>query len=155
MGALSNNNEIKKAVRDVKNHIDNKGCWVFDRGADTGILKDFFFDECSQVIIRLKKNTKLSYKGVEYKVHQLVKKTNFSIPQTVTRIKKDKPVLKSYQLGAIPVSYTIAGVTQALWLVTSKDQKRGGLCHLLVKSELTNMTIELIRNYRSVNLIRV
>ena len=48
MGALSSNNEIKKAVRQVKEHISDKGCWVFDRGADNGILKDFFISECSQ-----------------------------------------------------------------------------------------------------------
>jgi len=32
MGALSSNNEIKKAVLDVQQHIKDKGCWVFDRG---------------------------------------------------------------------------------------------------------------------------
>ena len=46
MGALSSNNEIKKAVRAVKEHITDKGCWFFDRGADNGILKDFFISEC-------------------------------------------------------------------------------------------------------------
>jgi len=45
MGALSINNEIKKAVRQVKQHTGNKGCWVFDRGADNDILK---------IIIKLK-----------------------------------------------------------------------------------------------------
>ncbi len=68
-----------------------------------------------------------------------MKKTNFSISQTVTKIKKDTPVLRSYQLGAIPVSYTIAGITHALWLVISRDQKHGGLCYLLAKSELTTV----------------
>ena len=62
MGALSSNNEVKKAVRVVKEHIADKGCWVFDRGADNGILKDFFISECSQTIIRLKKNTQLNHK---------------------------------------------------------------------------------------------
>ena len=71
MGALSSNNEIKKAVRQVKEHISDKGCWVFDRGADNGILKDFFISECSQAIIRLKKNTKLFYKQEEHQ--ELVK----------------------------------------------------------------------------------
>lgn len=74
MGALSSNNEIKKAVRAVKTHIADKGCWVFDRGADNGILKDFFISECSQTIIRLKKNTTLFYKAVEHQVRQLAKK---------------------------------------------------------------------------------
>ena len=29
IGALSSNNEIKKAVREVNRYIGNKGCWVF------------------------------------------------------------------------------------------------------------------------------
>lgn len=135
MGALSSNNEIKKAVREVKEHIGDKGCWVFDRGADNNILKDFFVSECSQTIIRLKRNTKLSYKGTEQKVSQLVKKINFSLTQTVTKIKKDKPVLKDYELGAIPISYTTQGGTHSLWLVVSRDKKHGGLCYMLVKSK--------------------
>lgn len=137
MGALSSNNEIKKAVRDVKRHIDNKGCWVFDRGADNGILKDFFISECSQSIIRLKRNTKLFHKDAAYKASQLVGKIDFSITQTVTKIKKDKPILKHYELGAIPISYTVKGVMHSLWLVVSRDKKHGGLCYLLVKSKLT------------------
>ena len=137
MGALSSNNEIKKAVRAVKEHIEDKGCWVFDRGADNTILKDFFISECSQTIIRLKRNTKLFYKDQAYQVAQLTKKIKFSITQTVTKIKKDKPVLKHYELGAIPISYTIKGITHSLWLVVSRDQKHGGLCYLLVKSNLS------------------
>lgn len=137
MGALSSNNEIKKAVREVKDHIGSKGCWVFDRGADNGILKDFFFSKSSQTIIRLKRNTKLSYKGTEHKVSQLVKKITFSLTQTVTKIKKDKPVLKDYELGAIPINYTTEGATHSLWLVATRDKKHGGLCYLLVKSKYT------------------
>lgn len=137
MGALSSNNEIKKAVREVKAHINDKGCWIFDRGADNGILKDFFISECSQVIIRLKRNTKLLHKNVVYQASQLAGKIAFQVTQTVTKIKKDKPVLKHYELGAIPISYTVKGSTHSLWLVVSRDKKHGGLCYLLVKSKLT------------------
>ena len=137
IGALSSNNEIKKAVRDVKAHINDKGCWVFDRGADNGILKDFFISECSQTIIRLKRNTKLPYKDQAYKVSQLVAKIAFTVTQTVTKIKKDKPVLKQYELGAIPINYTVKGIMYPLWLVVSRDKRHGGLCYLLVKSKLT------------------
>ncbi len=137
MGALSINNEIKKAVREVKQHIDDKGCWVFDRGADNGILKDFFISECSQAIIRLKKNTKLFHKKEELQVSQLVKKIDFLVTQTVAKIKKDKPVLEHYELGAIPISYTVKGIRYPLWLVVSRNKKHGGLCYLLVKSELS------------------
>lgn len=137
MGALSSNNEIKKAVNQVKKHIKDKGCWVFDRGADNAILKDFFISECSQSIIRLKKNTKLFHKQEEYQVNQLIKKMHFSITQTVTKIKKNKPVLEYYELGAIPISYTAKGITHALWLVVSRNKRHGGLCYLLVKSKFS------------------
>lgn len=137
MGALSSNNEIKKAVREVKGHIADKGCWVFDRGADTGILKDFFIGECPQAIIRLKRNTKLFCKQDACQVNRLVKKIDFSITQTVTKIKKGKPVLEHYELGAIPVGYTIKGTMHPLWLVVSRNKKHGGLCYLLVKSKLS------------------
>lgn len=137
MGALSSNNEIKKAVGQVKDHIGKKGCWVFDRGADNTILRDFFIGECFQAIIRLKRNTKVSYKQQEYQVSALVNKIDFSITQSVTKIKKHKPVLKRYQIGAIPITYTIKGRAHKLWLVVSRDEKHGGLCYLLVKSELS------------------
>ncbi len=136
-GALSSNNEIKKEVKNVKQYIGDKGCWVFDRGADNGILKDFFIAECSQAIIRLKKNTKLFYKQEGHQVNKLVNKIHFSITQTVAKIKKDKPVLEHYQLGAISISYTIKGTTHELWLVVSRNKRHGGLCYLLVKSKLS------------------
>jgi len=137
MGALSSNNEIKKAVRNVKDHIKDKGCWVFDRGADNGILKDFFVSECSQTIIRLKKNTKLFYKKEENKVSGLVSKIEFLITQRVAKIKKNKPVVKTYELGAIPITYKIKGKPYSLWLVVSRNKEHGGITYLLVKSKLT------------------
>jgi len=137
MGALSSNNEIKKAVREVKDHIKDKGCWVFDRGADSGILKDFFVSECSEVIIRLKRSAKVFFKEEEFKVSELVQKINFSVIQTVTKIKKDKPVIKQYELGAIPINYTVKGIVYPLWLVVSRNKKHGGLAYLLVKSKLS------------------
>jgi len=60
-GAYSSNNEIKKIGRTINHQLSNKGCWVFDRGADNGILKDFFIGECDQSIIRLKRNTTVYY----------------------------------------------------------------------------------------------
>ena len=62
---------------------------------------------------------------------------HFSITQTVTKIKKNKPVLEHYELGAIPISYTTKGSTHALWLVVSRNKRHGGLCYLLVKSKLS------------------
>ena len=143
MGALSSNNEIKKAVSCVKESLSAKNCWVFDRGADNTILKDFFISECSQVIIRLKRNAKLFYKTEGHSVAALGQKVDFCISQKVTKIKKDKPVIVSYDLGAIPVSYKIKGQSYPLWLVVSRG-KHGQVCYLLVKSQLTS-AIEVAR----------
>jgi hypothetical protein len=137
MGALSSNNEIKKAVRVVDNHLQGKGCWVFDRGGDNTILKDFFLQETNQCIIRLKRNTKLLYKGDELKVSQIEQRASYMITQSVTKIKKDKPVVRFYDLAAVKVFYTIKGEQIPLWLVISRNAKNGGLCYLLVKSKLT------------------
>lgn len=43
IGALSSNNEIKKAVKSVNSHLNGKGCWVFDRGADYCDPQEFFY----------------------------------------------------------------------------------------------------------------
>lgn len=144
MGALSSNNEIKKAVLEVMGHIGDKGCWVFDRGADNQILKDFFLSQCSQTIIRLKRNTSLTHKNQKVQVNQLLDKVEFSISQKVRKVKKTKQVLEEYELGAIPISYSVKGAVYPVWLVISRNKKHGGLCYLLVKSQL-NCAIEVAK----------
>ena len=142
MGALSSNNEIKSAVKAVDAHLQGKGCWVFDRGADNEILKDFFTTECSNCIIRLKRNTKVFYKGELVKVSQIENRTAYIASQSVTKLKKDKPVVKTYDLTAVKVHYKSKDGIVPLWLVISRDQNHGGLCYLLVKSPL-NSAIEV------------
>lgn len=137
MGALSSNNEIKKAVLTVKANISDKGCWVFDRGADNTILKDFFTQECLQCIIRLKRNSRLTYKGEELKVSQIEQRIEYTISQQVIKIKKNKPIVRAYDVAAVKVGYTTArGKLISLWLVVSRSKQHGGLCYLLVKSSL-------------------
>jgi len=136
MGALSSNNEIKSAVKAVDSSLQGKGCWVFDRGADNHILKPFFFTQCSRCIIRLKRNTQLVYKNESLTVSQIANRIAYTYTQSVTKIKKDKPVIKSYDLSAVKVHYSNKGKLMSLWLVVSRDQKHGGLCYLLVKSPL-------------------
>lgn len=137
MGALSSNNEIKKAVKSVNTHLNGQRCWVFDRGADNTILKNFFVSEIDQCIIRLKRNTKLFHKDQEIKVSQLVQRIKFVSSQKVTKIKKNKPVTKCYDLAAVWVVYKAKGKQPPVWLVISRDTSHGGLCYLLVKSNLT------------------
>ncbi len=142
MGALSSNNEIKSAVKQVDKHLQGKGCWIFDRGADNDILKTFFFTQCSRCIIRLKRNTKLLYKNELLTVSQIANRIKYITTQSVTKIKKDKPVVKSYDLSAVKVHYSSKGKSMPLWLVVSRDQNHGGLCYLLVKNN-TNCAIEV------------
>jgi hypothetical protein len=51
------------------------------------------------------------------------KKLNFSITQTITKMKKDRPVQVDYELGSIPISYTVKGVVHSLWLIISRNKK--------------------------------
>jgi hypothetical protein len=135
MGALSSNNEIKKAVREVKGHLGENGCWVFDRGADNGILKDFFIGECPRAILRLKKNTKVDHNGEKVEVRELAKKVGLSIGQKVVKVKKNRPVVEIYDIGAVPIEYRIGRTVHHLWLVVSRNRRHGGYCYLLVKSD--------------------
>ena len=138
MGAPGSNNEVKKAVGKVKGHIGDKGCWVFDLGADNEILKDFFIGECPRAIIRLKKNTKVYHGGEKLEVRELAKKMDLSISQKTIRIKKDRPVTEVYDIGAVPIEYRIGRSVHHLWLVVTRNGCHGGLCYLLVKSDLSN-----------------
>lgn len=134
MGALSSNNEIKSAVKVVDKHLQGKGCWVFDRGADNDILKSFFFTQCSRCIIRLKRNTKLVYKNQSLTVSQIANRITYPCTQSVTKIKKNKPVIKCYELAAVKVHYSNKGKLMPLWLVVSRNQNHGGSSYLLVKN---------------------
>ena len=64
-------------------------------------------------------------------------KIEFSVTQKVTKIKKDKPVTGLYDIGAVQISHSVKGVSYPLWLVVSRNKRHGGLCYLLVKSELS------------------
>ena len=76
-------------------------------------------------------------KEVECQVNKLSNKIHFSVTQKVVKIKKNKPAVSFYSIGAIRVNYMIKGVSYPLWLVASRNKNHGGLCYFLVKSELT------------------
>ena len=92
MGALSSNHEIKCAVKDVDTYLQGKGCWVIDREADRDIERFFFTTHCTRCIIRLKRNTKLIYKGESMSVEKIAKKkTMFLCTQSDNRTKDTIP----------------------------------------------------------------
>ena len=137
MGALSSNNEVKKAVRTVGARLDGKGCWVFDRGADNAILKDFFLEETQKCIIRLKKTTRLGYKGEDLKVSQIAQRAEFTVSQKTVKVKKEALVTEVYDLAAVPVTYrTEKGPERRIWLVISRNRRHKGLCYLLARTDL-------------------
>jgi len=138
IGAYSGNQELKKIARAINEQMSNKGCWVFDRGADNGILKDFFIGECEQCIIRLRRNSRVDHKLEPIQVKKLLKTIDFSIKQEVIKVNKNKRVPRTYELGALKISRKIKGKTHALWLVVSRNIYHGGLCYLLVNSKLTS-----------------
>src|SRR5690554_4349347 len=137
MGAYSWNNEIKKAVGLITEHFGERGTFVIDREADREILKDYFLNLPNSCIMRLRKNTSVLYKGQKLPVSKMVKKIHFDSEREVTKIRKNKKVTKTYELGAIQVSIGAKGKMNNAWLVVSRNMKHGGLCFLLVKSDRT------------------
>ena len=108
-----------------------------DRGGDNSILKDYLLSLPQDVILRLKSNTQLCYKGAPLRVSQIAGRVHFETVQKTVKIKKDKQIVKEYLLSAVRDTRSIKRKEQALWLVISKDKKHGGLTYLLVKSENT------------------
>ena len=133
-GALSSNNEIKKAAREAMAHLGDRGTWVFDRQADCGILKDFFLTECESCILRLKAATKVVFKGREVKVGRLAKGMGLPVCVTVVRTRKEKRVPEAYDIGAVPVEICAKGKWHRLWLVATRNKGHGGMCYLLAKA---------------------
>ena len=134
MGALSSNSEIKRAVREVMDHLGDRGAWVFDRQADCEILKDFFLTDCQSCILRLKAATKVAYKGGETNAGRLAKNMALSLKQKVVRTKKNRPVVETYEIGAVPVEICAKGKAHRLWLVATRNKRHGGMCYLLAKA---------------------
>lgn len=79
----------------------------------------------------------MNHKGEELKVSQIEQRIEYIVSQQVIKIKKDKPVVRTYELAAAKVGYTTAkGKQIPLWLVISRSKQHGGACYFLVKSNL-------------------
>ena len=133
MGALSSNNEIKKATNFVSNILNTKSMWVLDRGADNGILKDFLINNVEQFIIRLKRPTKIFYKNKEIRVDKLANKVKFSQKSKVVKVKKNKQVIRTYDLAIVEVEHHVGKQKHSLYVMITRNE-RGGLAYFLVKS---------------------
>jgi len=151
MGALSSNNEIKKATKFVSEILQTKSMWILDRGADNEILKDFFMNNVEQFVIRLKRPTKIFYKEKEIRVDKLANKVNFSEKRTVVKVKKNKQVLKKYELAIIEAEHLIGRQKHPIYIMITRNEK-GGLAYFLVKSIKGNKYEVLEQAFRGYGL---
>lgn len=132
-GAKSENLEVIDAINEVNAIIDKNVTKIFDRGMDRPICRDFIIADEGNFNLRLKKTTKLIYKGDEMAVNKISRKVPLFMSLTATRIQKSKRIQLSYKCGAIKVQYKIKNKVYDLWLVVTK-RENGGYCWLLTRS---------------------
>ena len=137
-GAKSENLEILGAVQEVDTIIDKDVTRIFDRGMDRPICRDFIIEQGGHFILRLKKTTKLFYKGKEMGVNQISKKIPLFMHLYAIKMRKNKKRKVSYKCGAVKVRYKAGKQEHELWLVITK-RENGGYCWLLTRSPKENI----------------
>ena len=142
-GAKSENLEILEAIQEVDAIIDKDVTKIFDRGMDRPICRDFIIGQEGHLILRLKKTTKLIYKGEEIAVNQISKKVPLFMHLDAVKMGKNKKRKVSYMCGAVKVKYKIGKQEHELWLVITK-RENGGYCWLLTRSPKENI-IDVIK----------
>lgn len=132
-GAKSQNMEVMDAVKKV-GELDKNLCYIYDRGMDTSILKEFVIAQGDEFVLRLKKSSSLEFKGKPMSVKEIGKKVNLTQELTAVKIKKNRKVVRHFSAGAEKVQYCDKrGRKTELWLVVTKN-KNGGYCYLLTNS---------------------
>ena len=142
-GAKSENKEIMEAIEEVDAIIDKDVTKIFDRGMDRPICRDYIIAGQGNFNLRLKKTTKLIYKGKEIPVNKISRKIPLFMELAATKVKKNKKHKVVYQCGAVKVKYKIKNKVYDLWLVVTK-RKNGGYCWLLTRSPKENI-IDVIK----------
>lgn len=137
-GAKSENLEILDAIQEVDAIIDKDVTKIFDRGMDRPICRDFIIEQGAHFILRLKKTTKLIYKGEEVAVNQISKKIPLFMELDAVKMGKNKKWKVSFTCGAVKVKYKTGKQEHDLWLVTTK-RENGGYCWLLTRSPKENI----------------
>jgi len=136
-GSLSENKEVMLAVEHISQTIQKLFTWVIDRGGDRSVLKDYFVKNIERFIIRLKRNTRLSYKGQSLAVNQIKNKVKLDTELKVIKVKKNKRKTRRYTAGATKVGYEIKNKKFELWLIVIRNL-HGGFSYFLVRSEKEN-----------------
>ena len=142
-GAKSENKEVLEAMVEIDSAIDKNVTKIFDRGMDRPICRDFIIANEGNFNLRLKKTTKLIYKGEEVAVNKISRKVPLFMKLVATRIQKSKKHQLVYECGAIKVQYKIKGKLHDLWLVVTK-RINGGYCWLLTRSPKESI-VEVIK----------
>ncbi len=137
-GAKSENFEVIEAVKMIKENLTTELKFIFDRGMDREILRNFIISQCSRFILRLKKTSKFIYNGEELSADQIAKKVTLSKQMTAVKIKKNRKVIRTFKCGAVKVQYKIGRDLFDLWLVVTKKDG-GGYCYLLTNSSLDDV----------------
>jgi hypothetical protein len=78
-------------------------------------------------ILRLKKTTKLLYKGKETSVNAISKKLPLFVKLSAMKVRKSKRIRQYFQCGAVKVQYKAGKELVDLWLVVTK-REGGGYC---------------------------
>ena len=138
-GAKSENKEVIEVVNEIQSVIDKSVTYIYDRGMDRPICRDFIVGQDTNFILRLKKTTKLLYKGEELAVNQISKKLPLFMNLSAVKIKKSKKYRLNYTCGAVKVKYKVGKQLVDLWLVVTK-RDNGGYCWLLTHSPKENIT---------------
>ena len=89
-GARSENLEVIEAVETIRESIKKRLKYIYDRGMDRNILRDFIIKGIDDFILRLKKTTKLIYKGQEMSVNDIAKKLPLFMELSAVKVKKSK-----------------------------------------------------------------
>lgn len=142
-GAKSENKEVLEAMNEIGAIIDKDVTKIFDRGMDRPICRDLIISNEGNFNLRLKKTTKLVYKGEEMAVNKISRKVPLFVKLRATRIQKSKKHQLVYECGAIKVQYKIKKKVYDLWLVVTK-RTNGGYCWLLTRSPKENI-VEVIK----------
>lgn len=142
-GAKSENLEVIEAVKTVQKAIGKRLKYIYDRGMDREILRDFIITANDDFTLRLKKTTKLFHKGQELPVKDIAKKLPLFMDLSALKVNKSKRYKKYYSCGAVKVQYQIGKQVFDLWLVVTQN-KGGGYCYLLTRTPQENI-VEVIK----------
>jgi hypothetical protein len=112
---LSENLEIRRAIRKVSQATEKKGIWVLDRGGDRDDIFDNLLNDQLSFIVRLKKTRDLIYKGQRHSVLELALTCPLPYAERIVKQEKGKETLYDLQFGARSVK--LPGKPEPLTLV--------------------------------------